>query len=150
MNELQLQIENLKTKISSGYVIAIEVDEGWYQLVLDCDTELTAIDPNYKVLQIKEKFGGLRYYMSPCNETTLQQRDAMYDVIRKYEEAALRTCEATGKPGLLMRSSRGWVKTLNPEYAASKPHYAKYVPALSHGWMLDDENQSTEDEQGEC
>lgn len=150
MDELQLQIENLKTKIFPGYVIAIEIDEGWYQLVLDCDTELTAIDPNYKIYQIKEKFGGLRYYMSPCNETTLQQRDAMYDVIRKYEEAALRTCEATGKPGSLMRSSRGWLKTLNPEYAASKPHYAKYVLASSHRWMPDDENSLTEDEQSGC
>ncbi len=37
-----------------------------------------------------------------------------------------RTCEATGQPGVLMKSIGGWLKTLNPKYAASTLHYGKY------------------------
>ena len=126
MNELQLQVEALKKKIVPEYWKSIDVDEGWYQIIVDCDKELTAIDPNYGVYQIKEKFGGLRYYMTPCNDTTKEQRNKMYEVISKYEAIAARTCEATGKPGVLMKSIGGWLKTLNPEYAASTLHYGKY------------------------
>ena len=127
MNELQLQVEALKKKIVPEYWKSIDVDEGWCQLVVDCDKELTAIDPNYGVFQIKEKFGALRYYMSPSNDTTPEQRDAMWAITSKYEELSKTVCEATGQPGVLMKSIGGWRKTLNPGYAASTLHYAKYT-----------------------
>ena len=68
MNELQRQVEALKERMVEYKWI--DVDEGWYQLIIDCDKELTAIDPKYSILQIKEKFGALRYYMTPSNDTT--------------------------------------------------------------------------------
>ena len=123
MNELQLQIEALKKKIVPEYWKSIDVDEGWYQIVVDCDKELTAIDPHYQIFQIKEKFGGLRYYFQPSQSDTLK---AMIEVVSKYEAIAARTCEATGEPGVLMKSIGGWRKTLNPEYAASTLHYSRY------------------------
>lgn len=125
MNELQLQVQKLKEKIAPEYIQTIQVDEGWYQLVIDCDRELSLFDPNYKIIQVKEKFGELRYYVKP-SETCYEPR-RLHDIISKYEEIAARTCEATGKPGVLMKSIGGWYKTLNPEYAASKIHYAKYT-----------------------
>lgn len=124
MNELQLKIEELKKKIVPEYWKSIDVDEGWYQVVLDCDKELTEIDHNYQIFQIKEKFGGLRYYFQPSQSDTLAE---MNKVVSKYEEIAARTCEATGNPGILMKSNYGWLKTLNPEYAANTLHYTKYV-----------------------
>jgi hypothetical protein len=124
MNELQLQIEALKEKIAPEYSKSIDVDEGWYQLVIDCDKELTAIDPHYRVFQIKEKFGGLRYYFHPSQSDTSK---AMNEVVSKYEAIAARTCEATGGPGVLMKSIGGWRKTLNPEYAAKSRPYGKYT-----------------------
>jgi hypothetical protein len=127
MNELQLKVEALRKKINPSYGQYVTVDEGWYQIIVDCDNELTAIDPDYSILQIKEKFGGLRYYMSPSNDTTVEQRDKMHKVIWKYEAVAAQTCEATGKPGVLMKSVGGWLKTVNPEYAASARHYARYT-----------------------
>lgn len=53
--------------------------------------------------QVKEKFGGLRFYLT-CGT------DEMYEAIRKAEEEADRTCERCGMPG----ESRGggWIKTL--------------------------------------
>jgi len=123
--EIQSKIETLRKKLLPGEQY-IQVDEGWYPLVIDCDAELSHIDANYQLLQIKEKFGRLRYYFMPSTDTTLEQRDKMYAVVAKYEAIAARTCEVTGKPGILMKSIGGWVRTLNPEYAASTEHYAKY------------------------
>ena len=123
MNELQLEIEELKKKIVPEYWKSIDVDEGWYQLIVDCDKELTAIDPNYQIFQVKQKFGGLRYYVQPSQSDTLK---AINEVISKYEAIAAKTCEATGKPGVLMKSIGGWYKTLNEEYAASTLHYSRY------------------------
>ena len=126
MNELQLQIEELKKKIVPEYWKSIDVDEGWYQLVLDCDKELTGADPKYQIYQVKEKFGGLRYYTKPSNMDDKHTLIRIGDIISKYEDIAWKTCSATGKPGVLMKSIGGWRKTLNPEYAAETLHYAKY------------------------
>jgi hypothetical protein len=136
MNELQLQAEALKDKMAEQKWI--DVDEGWYQLIVDCDKELTAIDPNYAIFQIKEKFGALRYYMSPSNDTTPEQRDAMWAITEKYEALSRTVCEATGGPGVLMKSVGGWRKTLNPEYAESALHYAGYSIVEQSEIKLDD------------
>jgi hypothetical protein len=123
MNDLNKQIEELAKKIKPPYYSRIEVDEGWYQLVIDCDKELSRIDQKYDLFQVKEKFGGLRYYFQSSNPGL---RDEMDAVVARYEEIAGRTCEATGGPGVLMKSVGNWFKTLNPEYAESTLHYAKY------------------------
>jgi hypothetical protein len=139
MNELQLKIEKLKEKIDPDFWKSIDVDEGWYQIVIDCDAELSAVDPHHKILQIKEKFGGLRYYIKP-SETCHEER-RLGQIITKYEEIASKTCEATGQPGVLMKSIGGWRKTLNPDYAASKMHYGKYSVVEQSEIKLDDNRE---------
>lgn len=124
MNELSAAIQQLAKKIKPPYYSTIEVDEGWYRLVLDCDKELSGIDPKYDLFQVKEKFGGLRYYFQSSNPDV---RDRMDAVVAKYEEIASKTCEATGGPGVLMKSVGNWFKTLSPEYAENSLHYAKYT-----------------------
>jgi hypothetical protein len=123
MNDLNKHVEELAKKIKPPYCSRVEVDEGWYQLIIDCDKELSQIDPKYDLFQVKEKFGGLRYYFQSSNPGL---RDEMDAVVARYEEIAGRTCEATGKPGVLMKSVGNCFKTLNPEYAESTLHYAKY------------------------
>lgn len=41
---------------------SVDVREAWHPIVEKLNEDLLAIDPNYKVLQVKEKFGDLRYY----------------------------------------------------------------------------------------
>ena len=115
----------LKLKIKAPYLPYVDVDEGWYQLVLDCDNELSGIDPNYDLQQVKEKFGGLRYYFQPSDPKLREEMDA---VVAKYEKLASETCEASGGPGVLMKSIGNHYKTLNPEYAEKNMYYAKYSP----------------------
>lgn len=59
--------------------------------------------PQVTVDQIKEKFGGLRFYYSGGDQVV----DGM---VRMAESWANRTCEVCGDPGV--RRSGGWVRTL--------------------------------------
>ena len=127
MNELQLQVEALKNKFLPNYYKSVDVDEGWYQIVVDCDNLLTEIDPNYQIAQIKQKFGGLRYYFQPSDVNNGELYVKMNAVVLAYEKIASITCEATGKPGVLMKSKGGWVKTLDPEYAKTTLFFRDYT-----------------------
>ncbi len=59
--------------------------------------------PDVTVAQIKEKFGGLRFYYDGGDDTV----DGM---VRMAEAWADRTCEECGHPGT--RRSGGWIRTL--------------------------------------
>jgi hypothetical protein len=49
-------------RIPDGWERWIACDSGWYPLIVELDAQLCALLPNYAIHQIKEKFGGLRYY----------------------------------------------------------------------------------------
>lgn len=108
----------------------ISIDEGWYKLVYDCHDELKSVDPLYRILQIKEKFGLLRFYVEPSPEYIQSiQFDKGYirAIIAKYESLSGITCEATGGSGVLMRSFRGNLKTLDPVWALQSSVFNNYV-----------------------
>lgn len=108
----------------------IAIDEGWYKLVLQCHIELLNADPDYRIHQIKEKFGALRFYVEPSEEyweTPEGEKTNINAIIARYEALSRVTCEATGRPGLLMKSPTGYLKTLNPRWAAQHSIYSKYV-----------------------
>lgn len=108
------RINAIAAKIDTGWVKTIDVDEGWYQIVVDMYDELSVLDPDHKILQIKQKFGGIRYYFRTDKDEAT--RIKMNVVVSKYEKIALETCELTGKRGILMQ--KGFIyKTLNPDSA---------------------------------
>jgi hypothetical protein len=127
MNELSIQIKNLTKKFAPGYYQSIDVDEGWYQIVLDCDKELSAIDPDYIILQVKQKFGGLRYYCQSSQPDNPELFAQINSIIKKYENIAAVTCEVTGNPGVLMKSETGWHKTLDALWAESTLFHKNYT-----------------------
>lgn len=118
--DLDEQIKRLEKKIAPGYWSSIDVGPGWYQIVLDCDQELTTVDPHYTLYQVKEKFGGLRYYCA-------SRHPSVPAIVKWYEARASETCEVTGRPGVLM-SCGGWLQTLNPRLVKSDPRYFGYTP----------------------
>ena len=113
-------------RIDEKYGKYVSVGSGWEQIVIDCDAELAEIDPNYKIMQIKEKFGDLRFYFEPSDHSNDDLRQRMSSVVAKYEKIASQTCEDTGLPGVKMKSPGGWFKTLNPEHAEKHHHHARY------------------------
>lgn len=121
------QVNKLLDRFPLAYYKSVDVDAGWHRIVIDCDKELSAIDPHYAILQIKQKFGGLRYYFEPSKARDGELFAEMNSVVLKYELIASVTCEATGKPGVLMKSKSSWLKTLDPQWAASTLFYKNYI-----------------------
>lgn len=58
---------------------------------------------NFQVTQIKEKFGGLRFYYGGGN-------DKVFKLTQKAENKSYKICESCGKPG--KPNSDGWIITL--------------------------------------
>lgn len=77
------EIEALFERYETEYKY-VDTPEDWYPLVLKCHEELLEIDPNYTIFQIKEKFGGLRYYFSPSNPA---KQNELFQVTMKWEKA---------------------------------------------------------------
>lgn len=98
--------------LSEGYG-GFAIGKGWYQIVDSlCNQIQNYLNwqkevPQVIVTQIKEKFGGLRFYYNGGDEKI----DGM---VRMAEEWAEHTCEECGKPG--HERSGGWIKTLCDEH----------------------------------
>jgi len=92
-----------------------ECGEGWHRIILDTHNKLKYVDPNYTIVQIKEKFGGLRYYFDASVEYGSIQQHIMDDIVRAAEHEASITCEKCGEQGwdkgVETRSDRGWYYT---------------------------------------
>lgn len=82
-----------------------DVGPGWAQIV----KPLIALckERGVPVLQIKEKFGGLRFYVG----ATDPDDDMVHQAIDNAERMSLLICEECGQPGKL-RTDLGWIKTL--------------------------------------
>jgi len=105
-------LESILRRIPDGWGRWISHDAGWYPIVVGVDERLSAIDPEYVVHQIKEKFGTLRYYCVPSGDAP---SPAVFDAFRaitgEAERASAITCERCGEPGVL-HETRYLVKTL--------------------------------------
>lgn len=89
------------------------VGDGWQPIIEKLHSQLLDLDPGYQILQIKEKFGGLRYYFSgskdyPADPDTYEQMTRLVD---EAELESIRTCEDCGNDGC-EQSIGGWWRTL--------------------------------------
>lgn len=87
------------------------VGKGWQPIIEKLHAELLKIDPGYKVAQIKEKFGELRYYFSFSEDAEPEQREQMDKLVADAERQANKTCENCGEPAKT-KLHRGWYLTL--------------------------------------
>jgi hypothetical protein len=98
-------------------------EPGWDDLLLEVNRELAVLDPGYEINQVKEKFGGLRYYFT-CSEELYNTdegstvREEMHRIAGEAEEKSATICEYCGRPG--KSRSGGWIKTLCDEHAAGE------------------------------
>ena len=83
------------------------VGSGWGDILKRLINDLFELGWDGRVLQVKEKFGGLRFYVGSVNK-------AIHERIRAAEGEASRTCEKCGAPGMLREG--GWLKTLCNEH----------------------------------
>jgi len=79
--------------------------DGWYKII---DELCQVLEPAGVVAaQVKEKFGGLRFYVNPVKK---EKADEVFEAIQKAEAASYITCENCGEPG--ERRSGGWIRVL--------------------------------------
>lgn len=89
-----------------------ECRDGWFQLLYDLSSDLmrisaeAAIEPP-EVVQVKEKYGGLRYYVDGGNNDTEHRID-------QAEAESEYICEVCGQAGEIR--STGWIQTLCDEH----------------------------------
>lgn len=126
--ELQLELVKKYPKIlkhfrgdpmSTCMAWGFECDDGWYELLDKCMEKLQYFcdlcskdEREVQVVadQIKEKFGGLRFYVSVYGANDIEDK-IVDDIIREAERKATNTCEVTGENGDLCKRG-GWLKTL--------------------------------------
>ncbi len=107
-------LDDVLSRFKSGWPRQISCDTGWYPLIERLHGKIVAIDPSYELLQVKEKFGGLRYYYMPSDPKFAPEID---EEIRKAERISFLTCEITGKPGEPMKR-HGQIKTLHRSFVS--------------------------------
>ena len=89
----------------------IECGYGWYSLIKPIVDYINAYNKNLeedkkiKILQIKEKFSGLRFYCNFYNEI-------LHELIREAEHDSYRTCEFCGSTHEVGQTIGGWITTI--------------------------------------
>ena len=83
----------------------MECGDGWFKLLDELSKKLES----YGVIaaQVKEKWGGLSFYLESCNEDVF---DKAHEAVGEAESLSYKTCEKCGKPG--KRRSGGWIIVL--------------------------------------
>ena len=84
----------LVSKMSPGWEPSISCDSGWDWILEDLNSKLEFLDPSYRVGQIKEKFGTLRFYFD--TDAKFEIREIMNSLVELAEYWSSITCELCG------------------------------------------------------
>ncbi len=87
----------------------IQTEDGWFDLIYNLSKEINRLAESkgikVKVLQVKEKFGGLRFYVRTADEE-------VRNLIASAENLSMDTCERCGKSGQKVRSNSGYASNI--------------------------------------
>lgn len=111
-------IQRIIARIDPGWPDSVGVSPGWYPLLERLDVTLTELAPDYRVQQVKTKFGSLSFYASPSDDP-YDYNDTFNDAIRAAEWASIEVCEDCGAPAK-QYVIRMWVWTVCDEHAAER------------------------------
>ena len=82
------------------------VPKGWRSLVLELCEAIEKLHPDIEVTQVKEKWGGLRFYV-------MQTSDEVHELINAAERESEQTCQDCGSQiDVKQDYDGGWLKTL--------------------------------------
>jgi hypothetical protein len=82
----------------------VECGDGWFDIIYNLTKKIHEIDPTVKITQIKEKFAGLRYYITTGT-------DEVWNLIEEAENEASKTCEKCGTKENVKVRGEGWIRT---------------------------------------
>jgi len=99
-------------------LISFECGKGWNDLIERTFEKIK--DSGTKIVQLKEKFGGLRIYADNCHEK-------VSEILKNTEAESFKTCESCGTKEKVKTEGR-WLKTLCPTCRAKE-----------HWWLEEEE-----------
>ena len=99
---------NKYPKLFGEMAFGIECGDGWFDLIDKLCEDITKADPEVIALQVKEKFGTLRFYITAYSE--IGDTGEVFDLIDEAEDASEKICEECGAPGKL--EGKMWFKTI--------------------------------------
>ncbi|MFT4233911.1 MAG: hypothetical protein QM607_02735 [Microbacterium sp.] len=119
--EYAFALETILRRIPDGWGRWISCPAGWYPLIVVLDRQLAQLDPDYEVHQVKKKYGTLRFYAEPSNDSVDREEfDRLIDETEKRSESAREQC---GALGMLCVSDRRVVRdALPPPPDRSRQH----------------------------
>ena len=103
---------------TNPYQYAFAVGDGWYKLIYELVHDIRINDLKKgdwitKATQVKEKFGGLRFYVTGTS-------DKNWALIRNAEQKSYAVCEETGSEVEVGTWNNGWVRTICRKEALRK------------------------------
>jgi len=108
--------------ISTAMCWGFEHDDGWFQIIDElCNKLQKHTDenpekhPQVVACQVKEKFGGLRFYVNGAD-------DYQHDLIDDAERESYETCEKCGSKENIGQT-KGWITTLCKKCAEGNEHW---------------------------
>ena len=104
-------ITELRNRFPFLRVIFDECPVGWEKIVEEALTELSKLElpEDFKVVQINEKFGGLRIYEEAAGDL----RHEVWDIIVVAEQKAFKTCQdCGGTENVTTKGRPNWITTL--------------------------------------
>jgi hypothetical protein len=102
--------------MTTEHKYAQEFGDGWVDLVNDALEKILSIDSHYEVLQIKEKFGELRWYGTSSYEYGTPNAMLIGRIVKDAESRSVGICESCGLPGE-MRVRNHWYFTSCDKHA---------------------------------
>ena len=103
---------------TNPYQYSFAVGDGWYKLIYELVHDIRINDLKKgdwitKATQVKEKFGGLRFYVTGTS-------DKNWALIRNAEQKSYAVCEETGSEVEVGTWNNGWVRTMCRKEALRK------------------------------
>ena len=122
-------------KQTNPYDYGFDIYDGWYKLVYELILKIRNNDQAKgkwvtKVTQCKEKFGGLRFYVTGTS-------DKNWDLIREAEKKSYGVCELSGSEVEVGVWNNGWVQTLCRKEALRKFYDLSDKKELKEGQTFD-------------
>ena len=98
--------------------------DGWVPLIDDLISDLKDAGWVFEIDQIKEKFGGLRFYIGEARNATSPDH-LIHDRIHAAEAQSMKTCEVCGEPGQCGGHGTGWMLTLCHKHGVERAAKAR-------------------------
>lgn len=123
--DFQKAFPRLYSNVRCGF----QCPEGWCDIVWRLSEQLEPL--GVQCDQVKEKFGGLRFYTRGTEDPNDKCID---DLIRAAEHEAARTCDICGKPGQIGKWTEHYVRAMCPEHTPKDVEHD--VPGILKGEPL--------------